>query len=90
MSRSHNDVSFIVSAPDGRDVGTYRTWEEASGTALGIAASDGKAFIDCIVNSESGARWLGGDYAVWHYLDKPEYSVFDRIEIKVRKLGRQR
>lgn len=56
--------------------------------AVHLAIGRGKSTLDVIVYSEEGAMAHGGDDAVREYLEDPEASVFERIEIKVNNLGR--
>lgn len=84
----HKDVEFAVDDASGRQR-TFRTWDEAAGFALAMAASRGETVnLDVIVWSRSGARAYGGDDAVAQYDEDPEASVFERIEVRANDVGR--
>jgi len=83
------DVEYEVSNHAHNRIGTYPTFAEAATVALGAAASNGRAVtLDVLVWSKAGARRLGGDDAVAQYLEDPDASVFERLEIKVNNVGR--
>lgn len=46
--------------------------------------------VDVIVYSKAAARAFGGDGGVETYLEDPDASVFQRIQIKAEDLGRIR
>jgi hypothetical protein len=86
---THKDVDFDVDdAHAGSRSKSFKRFDEAAAHAVVIGVSTGKATIDVVVHSEAGARWLGGADGVAQYREDPEASVFERIEIKVKSLGR--
>ncbi len=88
MGRAMKDVEFAVE-DGGGDEHIFKTFDEAAGFAISLAASDGRAHnIDVLVWSEAGAKRLGGAVAVEQYREDPEASVFERFEIRVNAVGR--
>ncbi len=88
MSKTHDDVEFAVDDASGRQR-TFDTFDEAAGFAVVIAASTGKTVnLDTLVWSEEGAAFFAGDDGVEEYLEDPEASVFNRVEISVNNAGR--
>ena len=83
----HEDVEFAVNDASGQER-VFRTFGEAAGFAVSVAASRGGAHIDVLVWSANGARAYGGDDAVITYNEDPEASVFERLEIAVNPVGR--
>ena len=82
----HVDVEFEANDAAGMPH-NFKTFAEAAGFAVALAASGQPAHIDILVWSEEGARALGGDAAVEQYLEDPEASVFERLEITVNNVG---
>jgi len=86
--KKHKDVEFMVSDDRGRDL-YFDTAEEAAVTALSRAISHGEmVVIDVLVSSKAGARWYQGDDGVEQYLEDPDASVFERIEVSAQSIGR--
>jgi hypothetical protein len=83
----HKDVEFAVDDASG-DECVFKSWDEAAGFALSIAASGHEAHIDVLIWSKAGARAWGGDDAVEQYNEDPEASVFERFEVNVNAVGR--
>ena len=88
MAKKHKDVDFAVNDAGGHQR-IFRTWDEAAGFAMSIAASRGESAIDVLVYSEAGAKFVGGSDAVEEYREDPDASVFERFEIKVNSVGRE-
>jgi len=86
-AKTHKDVEFAVDDAEGRER-IFRTFDEAAGFAVGMAASQGETHIDVLIWSKAGARFYGGDEAVDWYEEDPEASVFERLEITVNNVGR--
>ncbi len=81
-------VEFAVDDAGGRER-VFKTFGEAAGFAVSIAASNGQTVnLDVLVFSPQGARAYGGDDAVDQYNEDPEASVFERIEIRADVVGR--
>lgn len=87
MAKRHKDVDFAVDDYSGKER-IFKTWDEAAGFAMSIAASRGESAIDVLVYSDAGARFVGGSDAVDRYHEDPDASVFERFEIKVNSVGR--
>lgn len=86
--RTHKDVDFAVDDASGQER-IFKTFDEAAGFALSLAASDGRTHnLDVLIWSKSGARFYGGDDGVEQYNEDPEASVFERIEVKANAVGR--
>lgn len=84
----HKDVEFEVDA-GGKRLGGFKSFDEAAAIAVAHAASTGRVVeLDVIVFSSDGAYWWSGDRGVEEYIDDPEASVFDRIEIEANAVGR--
>ena len=88
MAKMHRDVEFWV--VDEVDTSTFRAFDKAAGYAVLRAMQYGCASIDTLVYSKAGAYWLGGDDGVVQYLEDPDASVFERLEIHVNNVGRIR
>jgi hypothetical protein len=88
MAKSHPDVNFEVEDATGRDVGSFRTFDEAASKAVIAALGTGRAILDVVVHSRSGAKWVQGDDGVAQYMEDPDASVFQRLEIRVNDQGR--
>lgn len=86
-SDEHPDVDFAVDDASGREH-VFKTFDEAAGFALSMAASGVEANLDILIHSEEGAEWYGGDDAVEQYNEDPEASIFERLEITVNNVGR--
>lgn len=87
-SKTHKGVEFAVDDAGG-DERILKTFGEACGFAVSIAASNGrKVHIDVLISSVAGARWWGGDDAVEQYRDDPDASVSDRIVIRAESVGK--
>jgi len=82
----HPDVEFAVDDASGRER-IFKTFDEAAGFAVSLAASGRESAIDVLIWSEEGAEAYGGDDAVEQYLEDPDASVFERLEIKVNNAG---
>ncbi len=86
--KTHPQVEFSVDDSSGHER-IFKTFDEAAGFAVSIAASDGRPHdIDVLVYSSRGADWYGGDWAVEQYEDDPDASVFDRIKVRADTQGR--
>lgn len=85
--RSHKDVEFHIFEV-GSDDNIQRRWDKACEAALSHAYRTGQATIDVVILSEDGARFWGGDNAADHWLEDPDNSVFERLEIKLNNCGR--
>ncbi len=80
-------VEFAVDDAGGEER-VFKTFGEAAGFAVSIAASNGQTVnLDVLVFSPQGARAYGGDDAVDQYNEDPEASVFERIEIRADVVG---
>lgn len=87
-AKTHPGVEFAVDDAAG-DERIFKTFDEAAGFAIGLAASNGETIhLDVLVWSREGAAWWGGDDAEDQYDEDPEASVFERLEIRVNGLGR--
>jgi len=85
---NHPDVEFSVDGYDGNER-VFKTFDEAAGFAVSVAASGKEdVAIDVLIWSENGARAYAGDDGIEMYLEDPEASVFERLEIKVNSVGR--
>ncbi len=86
-SQGHPDVEYMVDY-GGRER-AYGSFDEALSHAFSIALSSGSTVrLDVVVYSEEGAEAFGGEDAAEEYRDDPETSVFRRLELTVRDLGR--
>jgi len=83
----HQGVEYAVDDAAGKER-TFKTFDDAAGFAVALAASGRAVNLDILVYSEEGARQLGGDGAVEQYREDPDASVFERLEIKVNSVGR--
>lgn len=85
--KTHKDVEFAVDDASGNER-VFRTWDEAAGFALALAAS-GKpdVALNVLVWSEAGARAYAGDDGVEQYREDPEASVFERILVNASDQG---
>lgn len=81
------DLEYHVDCVGG-EVSVFGSFEEAGAAAVVRAAHTGESTIDVVVWSEEGARAYGGDDAVEQYLEDPEASVFERLEVRVNNQGR--
>lgn len=82
-SKKHKDVEFAVGDK------YVDTFNEAAGLAVVRSAATGTtAFVDVLVSSKAGARWLMGDDGVEQYEEDPEASVFERVAVKAEYQGR--
>jgi len=86
-AKTHAEVDFAVEDGGGKER-IFKTFDEAAGFAIVMAASTGESHLDILIWSEEGAEWYGGDDAVEQYNEDPEASVFERFEIKVNAVGR--
>ncbi len=87
-SKTHRDVEFSVDDASGRER-IYQTFDEACGLAVAISASSGAMKrVDVLIHSEAGAHWWGGESAVEQYLEDPDASISDAIEITANHIGR--
>lgn len=85
---THKDVDFAVDDASGKQR-IFRSFDEACGFAVAISASCGKPVnVDVLIHSVEGARAWGGDCAVEAYLEDPDASVSERIEIRADSEGR--
>jgi hypothetical protein len=89
MARSMKDVEFAVDDASGHER-IFKSFDEACGFAVSLAASGRTVNLDVLVWSVAGARRLGGDDAVEQYREDPDASVFQRIEIRAENQGRVR
>lgn len=88
MKKLHKDVDFAVDDAGGNEK-IFGNFDEACGFAVSLAASDGRPHnVDVLIHSKAGARAWGGDDAVEQYLEDPDASVSDRIEIRAEIKGR--
>ena len=85
--RRNEGLEYMVSA-DGRDAFYTPAGDKAILQAFHWALSSGSATLDTLVSSKAGARAHGGDAAVEQYLEDPQASVFERVEIKVNYVGK--
>lgn len=86
-SSEPGDVEFAVDDASGRER-IFKTFDEAAGFAVSLAASGRTVDLDVLIWSVAGARAYGGDDAVELYNEDPEASVFERLEITVNSVGR--
>ncbi len=87
MSTKHKDVEYAVNDCSGKER-IFTKFDEAAGFAVSVGASGRETHIDVLVYSKAGAKAWGGDDAVESYLEDPDASAFERIEIKVNPIGR--
>jgi hypothetical protein len=88
VKTEHDDVDFEVATPGLVPLRTSH-WDDAMQMAITQSISRGQtSTIDVIIYGRRGALWWGGDDAVEQYLEDPEASVFERIEVEARSLGR--
>lgn len=88
MSRTIKNLEFAVDDPSGNQR-IFKTWSEAAGYTVSLAASDGEPHnVDVLAWSRAAARAWAGDDGVASYDDDPEASVFERIEIRAESKGR--
>lgn len=81
--KTHKDVEFQIGGE------SFRKSEEAIVHAFNLALTTGQTvYIDVIVWSKAGARFLYGDDGVEMYKEDPEASVFERIAVTASSLGR--
>lgn len=80
--RTQRDVEYAV------DDKIFSDFDKAAAFAIQKALSKGAVTLDVIIYSELGAQAFGGDWAVKQYLEDPEASVFDRLEITINDQGR--
>jgi hypothetical protein len=85
--KRHKDVEYAVEDCSGQ-CRYFDTFDAAAGFAVAVGCSGRDVYIDVLVSSESGARFLQGDDGVDEYREDPDASVFERIEIKVNPTGR--
>jgi len=85
--KGHPDVEFAVDDASGNER-VFKSFDEAAGFAVSLAASGRDTNLDVLIWSEKGARAYGGDDAVEQYREDPEASVFERLEIRVNPVGR--
>jgi len=86
--KTHSDLEFAVDDASGRQR-TFRTFDEAAGFAVAVAASTGRAVnVDVLAWSRAAARFYGGDYGAEQYDEDPVASVFDRIVVRADHVGR--
>lgn len=87
---AHKDVEYAVDDPRGQGrTRHFPAFAEAAAHAVVMALNyGGRVFIDVIVYSKDGARSFGGSDAVEQYMEDPEASVFERLEVKVNGMGR--
>jgi hypothetical protein len=89
--KTHKDVEFAVefAGPRGGQEKMHRSFEEAAGTAIAMAASTGQeVYLDVLIYSKAGARWWGGDTAVEMYEEDPEASISQRVIVRAEDEGR--
>lgn len=86
--KSHKDVEFAVDHRGQEHI--FKTLADAAEFAIttGMIGDRIDTFIDVLVHSEAGARWVGGDDAVAEYREDPDASVFKRIKVRVSDQGR--
>ena len=84
------EYSVGLAVERGYDAKVFDSFDEAAGYALAHSAATGgyPVNLDVLVYSESAAYAYGGDDAVEQYREDPEASVFDRIEISIKVIGR--
>jgi hypothetical protein len=81
------DLEFHVDVCGNTQV--LSTFEKAVETAVIQSIGTGKPiFVDVVVWSKKAAYAFGGSHGVDTYLEDPEASVFQRIEIRANDLGR--
>lgn len=89
MAQQHSDLEFHLHDDNGDSFGTYRTFEDGLAAASRLSAGlDHPVTLDVLIWSEDGARAWGSEEGVEQFLDDPEASVFDRLEVSVRSLGK--
>lgn len=66
----------------------YEHFDDAAVAAMVVATTRGESKIDVVVWNEDGARKFGGDDAVEQYLEDPDTSVFERLQVRVNNQGR--
>lgn len=94
-AKKHKDVEFHVERLATRKHPTqyggtrvFKSYAEAAQFAGDWAAQGMKSVLDVVIYSKAGARWWGGDWAVEQYLEDPDASVFYRVEITGKPIGR--
>jgi len=79
----HN-VEFAVDDASGKER-IFKTWDEACGFAVGLAASGRTVHLDVLCHDEAGAKAMGLED---QYKEDPDASVTTRLEIKANDQGR--
>jgi hypothetical protein len=88
MKRLHKDVDFAVDDASGAQK-IFGAFAEACALAVTLAACDGRPHnVDVLIHSKAGARAFGGDDCVENYLEDPDASVSERIEVRAEAKGR--
>lgn len=87
--RTHKDIEFAVDDASGQQR-IFKTWDEASGFAMSLAASGRTVNLDVLAYSRAGARAFMGDEGAEMYDEDPDASVFERLQVKVNAQGRVR
>jgi len=86
--KTHPDLEFAVEDASGRER-TFKTFDEAAGFAVSIAASTGRdVAVDALAWSRAAAKFYHGDYGAEEYDADPDASVFDRVVISAEHVGR--
>jgi hypothetical protein len=80
------DVEYVIVV--GKSERVFNDFDEALSYAFAAGLSVGRVTIDVLVYSEAGARAFGGDDSVTEYRDDPEASVFRRVELTIKDMGR--
>lgn len=91
MAKTHKDLEFEVEShgAGSQQSRNFKSWPEACGFAVALAASTGATVnVDVLAWSEGAARAWSGDDGVEQYREDPDASVFDRITIKADSKGR--
>lgn len=88
MAKGHKDLEFQLEDAGG-NTRTFKSFDEAAGLAVAVAASTGKEVeLNVLTWSRAAAKAYAGDYGVEVYEEDPEASVHDRIVIKAESQGR--
>jgi hypothetical protein len=83
-SKRHKDVEYAVDDASGHQR-VFKTFDEAAGFAVSLAASSGRVSLDVLCWSKAGAKAVGLEE---EYDEDPDASVTSRLEISVNHVGR--
>jgi hypothetical protein len=88
MAKGHKDLEFQLEDAGG-STRTFKSFDEACGLAVAIAASTGREVeVNVLTWTKAAAKAYAGDHGVEVYEEDPEASVHDRIVIRAESQGR--